>query len=88
MPPLIFKEIAMVLILFLIIVYVVCVALAGMIVLAWLGCQRVAMHLQDKPDATKTVVEHVLMPLFGRKDVTSIDPSRDAFTVEPDTDRS
>ena len=36
-------------------------------VLLWLGCQRVAVHLRGNPDATKAVVEHVLIPLFGRK---------------------
>ena len=33
----------------------------------WFGCQRVAVHLRGNPDATKAVVEHVLIPLFGRK---------------------
>ena len=42
--------------------------LAGMAALIWLGCQRVAAHLGGKPEATKAVVEHVLMPLFGRKE--------------------
>lgn len=36
-------------------------------VLVWFGCQRVAVHLRGNPDATKAVVEHVLIPLFGRK---------------------
>jgi hypothetical protein len=40
--------------------------LAGMAALAWLGCRRVALHLRGKPEATRAVVEHVLMPLFGR----------------------
>ncbi len=35
-------------------------------VLIWIGCQRVAVHLRDKPEATGQVVEHVLMPLFGK----------------------
>ncbi|WP_437193673.1 hypothetical protein [Planctomicrobium sp. SH527] len=34
-------------------------------VLIWIGCQRVAVHLRDKPEATGQVVEHVLMPLLG-----------------------
>ncbi len=42
--------------------------LAGVGGLIWLGCQRVATHLRGKPEATKAVVEHVLMPLFGRKE--------------------
>lgn len=36
-------------------------------VLVWFGCQRVALHLRGNPDATKAVVEHVLIPLFGGK---------------------
>ena len=36
-------------------------------VLVWFGCQRVAVHLRGNPDATKAVVEHVFIPLFGRK---------------------
>jgi len=40
--------------------------LAGMAALVWIGCQRVALHLRGKPEATREVVEHVLMPLFGR----------------------
>tara|TARA_R110002072_G_scaffold303126_1_gene494844 strand:+ start:5709 stop:5933 length:225 start_codon:yes stop_codon:yes gene_type:complete len=40
--------------------------LAGMAALVWAGCQRVALHLRDKPEATRAVVEHVLMPLLGR----------------------
>lgn len=39
-------------------------------VLVWFGCQRVAAHLRGNPDATKAVVEHVLIPLFGRKPET------------------
>jgi len=35
-------------------------------VLMWIGCQRVAGHLRDKPEATGQVVEHVLMPLLGK----------------------
>jgi hypothetical protein len=44
--------------------------LATVGVLAWFGCQRVALHLRGNPDATKAVVEHVLIPLFGRKQET------------------
>ncbi len=49
-------------------VYVVFI---GVIVLLWLGCQRVVMHLQDKPEATQAVIEHVLMPLFRDTETTS-----------------
>lgn len=64
------------------------VVLAGMAALVWLGCQRVAVHLRDKPDATKAVVEHVLMPLLGRNDTPGSGASRDGFEVGPDTQRS
>ncbi len=37
--------------------------------LVWFGCQHVVSHLRDKPEATRAVVEHVLMPLFGRKEM-------------------
>lgn len=37
-------------------------------VLLWFGFHRVALHLRGNPDATRAVVEHVLIPLFGRKD--------------------
>lgn len=47
--------------------------LAGMAALVWFGCQRVAMHLSGKPEATRAVVEHVLMPLFGRKEMPGKD---------------
>ena len=35
-------------------------------VLIWIGFQRVAVHLRDKPEATSQIVEHVLMPILGR----------------------
>lgn len=69
-------------------VWVMFVVFVGMAALLWLGCQRVAMYLQDKPDAIQSVVEHVLMPLFGRKQAVGSDASLDAFAVGPDTDRS
>lgn len=48
--------------------FLMLVALIGTAgVLVWFGCQRVAVHLRGNPDATKAVVEHVLIPLFGRK---------------------
>jgi hypothetical protein len=37
-------------------------------VLLWLGFNRVTLHLRDNPEATRAVVEHVLIPLFGRKE--------------------
>ncbi len=36
-------------------------------VLFWLGCRRVTIHLQGNPEATKAVVDHVLIPLLGRQ---------------------
>lgn len=53
------------------------VMLAGMAALVWLGCQRVALHLRGKPDATRAVVEHVLMPLFGRKEEPGVETCTD-----------
>lgn len=40
--------------------------LAGVGLLIWIGCRRVADHLRGKPEATGQVVEHVLMPLLGK----------------------
>lgn len=51
------------------------VVLAGMAALIWIGCQRVALHLRGKPEATRAVVEHVLMPLFGRTETRGGDES-------------
>jgi hypothetical protein len=53
------------------------VMLAGMAALVWLGCQRVALHLRGKPEATRAVVEHVLMPLFGRTEAPGAGGAQD-----------
>lgn len=45
--------------------------------LSWCGFQRIATHLQDKPDATRAVVEHVLMPLLGKTGGTGRSSSLD-----------
>jgi hypothetical protein len=42
---------------------VVTTAYAGVF---WFGFRRVALHLRGNQEATKAVVEHVLIPLFGR----------------------
>ena len=34
--------------------------------LFWFAFRRVAMHLRGNQEATKAVVEHVLLPLLGR----------------------
>jgi len=57
--------------------------LAGMAALAWFGCQRVALHLRGKPEATRAVVEHVLMPLFGRTETPGPDGTGKVFDGEP-----
>jgi hypothetical protein len=44
------------------------VMLSGFAVLVWFGFHRIALHLRGNPEATKAVVEHVLIPLFGRKE--------------------
>jgi hypothetical protein len=52
--------------------------LGGIGVLIWIGCRRVAGHLRGKPEATRMVVEHVLMPLLGRVETTcTIDNGRE-----------
>jgi len=50
---------------------------ASFAVLLWLGFRRVALHLRGNSEATRAVVEHVLIPLFGRKEVPE-------FETEPD----
>lgn len=62
--------------------------LAGMAALIWLGCQRVTMHLRGKPEATRAVVEHVLMPLFGRKQAPEFETLPDGFDPRPGKDES
>ena len=36
-------------------------------VLVWFCLRRVTAHLQDNPDATRAVVDHVLIPILGRR---------------------
>jgi hypothetical protein len=57
--------------------------LAGMAALVWFGCRRVALHLRGKPEATRAVVEHVLMPLFGRTETPRPDGTARVFDGEP-----
>lgn len=53
------------------------------------GCQRVADHLRDKPEATRIVVEHVLMPLFGHNEIAdSAIPVRHTVDAGSGRDRS
>jgi len=35
--------------------------------LAWVGCRRVLSHLEDNPDGCRAVMEHVVLPMLGRK---------------------
>lgn len=58
------------------------VTLAGLGVLAWLGFRRIALHLRGNPEATKAVVEHVLIPLFGRPTTCEIEFLPDGTMVE------
>lgn len=62
------------------------VMLAGMAALVWLGCQRVALHLRGKPEATRAVVEHVLIPLFGRAESPGAGGTQDGFNSRPDNE--
>jgi hypothetical protein len=41
------------------------VMLIAIAVLVALGCHHVALHLRGNPEATKAVVEHVLIPMFA-----------------------
>lgn len=43
----------------------------------WFGFRRVAMHLRGNQEATKAVVEHVLIPLLGRKPEASVEDEED-----------
>jgi hypothetical protein len=35
--------------------------------LLWLAVGRVVFHLKDNPEAVKAFADHVLIPLFGRR---------------------
>jgi hypothetical protein len=52
-------------------VFVLTTALYGS--LLFLAFRRVAAHLQGNAEATKSVVEHVVIPLLGRKPQTPVD---------------
>lgn len=43
------------------------IILGGVFTLLWLGAQRVAEHMRGNKEATDAVIEHVIIPLFGRK---------------------
>ncbi|EAQ78962.1 hypothetical protein DSM3645_27818 [Blastopirellula marina DSM 3645] len=55
--------------------------LMGIVVLIWIGCQRVAKHLRSHPAAMKAVIEHLLMPLLGETNVKEAD-RQDSFSLE------
>ncbi len=40
---------------------------AGFLALIYIGARRVSRHLKGNPEATKAVVDHVLLPLLGRE---------------------
>jgi hypothetical protein len=48
--------------------------------LLWLAVRRVMAHLQGNAEATRMVVEHVLMPVIGRR------PSQEATDVPAKVD--
>ncbi len=58
------------------------VTLAAFAVLGWLGFRRIALHLRGNPEATKAVVEHVFIPLFGRKEEETEFEMNDDGTVK------
>jgi hypothetical protein len=62
------------------------VTLAGLGVLAWLGFRRIALHLRGNPEGTRAVVEHVLIPLFGRKEELKPEPELEPPYVEEQPD--
>ncbi|HMP03650.1 MAG TPA: hypothetical protein PKD86_08445 [Gemmatales bacterium] len=41
------------------------VMLIAIAVLVAFGCYRIALHLRGNPEATKAVVEHVLIPMLA-----------------------
>ncbi len=40
---------------------------AGLGALEWLLLRQIVCHVQDKPEAVKAILEHVLVPVFGKK---------------------
>jgi hypothetical protein len=64
------------------------VVMSGLGVLLWFGFHRIAMHLRGNPEATRAVVEHVLIPLFGRKEATEFESKPDGTLKCFDADES
>ncbi len=56
----------------LLVAFVLATALWG--VLLWLAARRVLRHIRGDAEATRAVVEHVLMPLVGKKPGEDIPP--------------
>jgi hypothetical protein len=64
------------------------VVMSGIGVLLWFGFHRIALHLRGNPEATRAVVEHVLIPLFGRKEATEFETGPDGKVRCFDADES
>lgn len=48
----------------------VLVAVGCMLVAIFKALEQVATHLRDNPDAAKSFIDHVFVPLFARRDRT------------------
>ncbi len=48
----------------------VLVAVGCLLVAIFKALEQVATHLRDNPDATKSFIDHVFVPLFARRDRT------------------
>lgn len=64
------------------------VVMSGLGVLLWFGFHRIALHLRGNPEATRAVVEHVLIPLFGRKEAKEFETGPDGKVRSFDADES
>lgn len=47
-----------------------CVAVIGPVFLLFKVVEQIATHLRDNPDATKSFIDNVFLPLFARRDRT------------------
>lgn len=64
------------------------VVMSGIGVLLWFGFHRIALHLRGNPEATRAVVEHVLIPLFGRKEEPEFETGPDGMLRDADLNES
>lgn len=64
------------------------VVMSGIGVLLWFAFHRIALHLRGNLEATRAVVEHVLIPLFGCKEATAFESKPDGTLKCFDADES